>query len=510
VNWNTDRSPSGFTFVTVLVLCAVVLGPPVAGAAAVERAPAPTDPGDGLTASVAPEANGTATPEPGTTTTATPEAERGGTATPKAEPNGTATPGTPTARPGTPSPSPRTPTTGNGTFVVSGLETPESLRVGDRLEVTATVTNRASRNATGTLRYSFGGSTVASRTVTLGPGGSTTLEFDLPFSELEATLGSVRPGTYVHGVRNESGGGSARRLRVTPDVDLEVETFDAPLEVSHGEPYIVLATVRNPGNSSITRQVSYEFAGETVLDRAVTVAGDDDRQVAFEVDLSAVETVVGPVDSETTYDHGAVTGGHRKGGAVRVVRGSSANASALAVASFEATDDVRSGGSYRIELSVRNVDTAGFEGQLSYRVDGAVVATEWTRVPVGERRTVAFRVRYDDVVDATAPLSSQDTVHGVFVGEDAVVTRPVSVHAPVGTETPRPTPTFAATTPVESSTPTVAGPTTGTPTPTGGERCERGFFTRCGGTAMDETSLTLFGVFLSGLGIVYEMFGGRR
>jgi len=508
VNWNTDRSPSGFTLVAVLVLCAVVLGPPVAGAAAVERASAPTDPGDGRTAATAPGADATATPGTGTNATATPETEGSETATPGAEPNGTATPGTPTA---SPSPSPRTPTAGNGTFVVSGLETPDSLRVGDRLEVTATVTNRASRNATETLRYSFGGSTVASRTVTLGPGGSTTLRFDLSFSELEATLGSVRPDTYVHGVRNESGGGSARRLRVTPDVDLEVETFDAPLEVSHGDPYIVLATVRNPGNSSITRQVSYEFAGETVLDRAVTVAGDDDRQVAFEVGLSAVEGVVGPVDNETTYDHGAVTGTHREGGAVRVVRGSSANASALAVASFEATDDVRPGGFYRVELSVRNVDTAGFEGQLSYRVDGAVVATEWTRVPIGERRTVAFRVRYDDVVDATAPLSSQDTTQGVFVGEDAVVTRPVSVHAPVGTETPRPTPTFAApTTPGEPPTPTVTGPATGTATPAGGDRCERGFFTPCGGTAMDETSLTLFGVFLSGLGIVYEMFGGRR
>ena len=504
MNWNTDRSPSGFTLVAALVLCAVVLGPPVAGAAAVERASAPTDPGDGRTAATVPGADATATPGTGTNATATPETEESETATPGAEPNGTATPGTP-------SPSPRTPTAGNGTFVVSGLETPESLRVGDRLEVTATVTNRASRNGTGTLRYSFGGSTVASRTVTLGPGGSTTLRFDLSFSELEATLGPVRSGTYVHGVRNESGEGSARRLRVTPDVDLEVETFDAPLEVSHGEPYIVLATVRNPGNSSITRQVSYEFAGETVIDRAVTVAGDGDRQVAFEVGLSAVEAVVGPVDNETTYDHGAVTGGRRQGGAVRVVRGSSANASALAVESFEATDDVRPGGSYRVELSVRNVDTAGFEGQLSYRVDGAVVATEWTRVPIGEHRTVAFRVRYDDVVDATAPLSSQDTTQGVFVGEDAVVTRPVTVHAPVGTENPRPTPTFAATTMSEEPpAPTVTGPTTGTATPAGGDRCERGFLTPCGGTAMDETSLTLFGVFLSGLGIVYEMFGGRR
>jgi hypothetical protein len=87
----------------------------------------------------------------------------------------------------------------------------------------------------------------------------------------------------------------------------------------------------------------------------------------------------------------------------------------------------------------------------------------------------------------------------------------VSVHAPVGTATPRPTPTFAAPRPTDGTTAsTPTGAPAGTATPTAGDRCERGFFTACGGTAMDETSLTLLGVLLSGLGIVYEMVRGRR
>lgn len=489
MSWNTDRSSATFTIVAALVLCVVVVGPVVADTTGVR---------EGSTYESTSEEQTGDGPTPTTATTTTPTR------------NGTATPRTGTT---TPSPTPRTPTTGNGTFVVTDLETPDSLRVGDGLDVTARVTNRASGNGTETLRYSFGGSTVASRTVTLGPGESTTVAFEVPFSDIESTLGSVEPGTYVHGVRNESGDGSARRLRVTPDVDLTLEAFDAPVEVSHGEPYIVLATVGNPGNTSITRRVSYEFAGQSVAHRAVTVAGRDDRQVAFEARLSNVEGVVGPVDNETTYGHGVVTGDRREGGAVRVVRGPSANASALALESFEVTDDVRPGESYRVDLSVRNVDTADFEGQLTYRVDGAIVGTEWTEVPIGERRTVGFRVRYEEVADATALPASQDTVHGVFVGDDAVVTRPVTVHVPLETETATPPPpTFAASgTPRASPAPRpTPEPTVEPTTPTGDTRCERGFFTVCGGTTMDETSLTMFGVLLSGFGIVYEMYRGRR
>lgn len=508
MNWNTDWSPSAFTLVVVLAVSSVAVGPAMADATRAGDGAASADvPVDGRMAETATlsEANGTATPT-GTNRTSTPAT----TPTPPAETDDPATPRTATP---TPSPTTRAGPTANGSFVVSDVETPRSLRTGDRLAVAATVTNRASGNATGRVRYSFAGATVASRTVTLGPGESTRIEFDLPFADLESAGGPVEPGTYVHGVRNESGGGSARWLRVTPNVDFTVERFDAPVEVSHGEPYVVLVTVANPGNTSITRAVTYEFAGREIARRAVTVAGGDDRQVAFEVRLSDVEAVVGLLESETTYDHSAVTGDHRQGGAVRVVRGSSANASALAVESFQATDDVRPGESYRIDLSVRNVDTAGFEGQLSYRVDGTVVATEWVDVPIGERRQVSFRVGYDDVVDATYPLSSQETEHGIFAGDDAVVTRPVTVHAPVGTETPRPTPTFATTrTSGEDSAPRSAESTAGTrtPGPDAEGRCERGFFVACGGTTMDESSLTVLGVVLSAFGIVYEMFRGGR
>jgi hypothetical protein len=166
---------------------------------------------------------------------------------------------------------------------------------------------------------------------------------------------------------------------------------------------------------------------------------------------------------------------------------------------------------------VRNVDTAHFEGQVAYRVDGSVVETEWVRVPIGEQRTIRFRAGYDDVRRAAVPLSSQRTTHSVRVGDESLVTRPVTVHAPTRTATPTtPHPTFTVTATTAASAP-APSPTAPTPTPAatvtdGGDdaTCQRGFFSACGGSPLDEMSLTLLGVLLSGFGIVYEMYRGRR
>lgn len=488
---NPNWSSSALALVFVLVLCSVSVGTAAGGAA-----------GDAdSTSTTTAAATETAQANRTTETNATP------TSTSTSPPNSTATETPDTS----PTPTEFAPPADATVFVVSDLNAPENLRAGDDIQVNATVTNRASANGTETLRYSLDGTTVASRTVTLGDGESRTVGFAVPFSDIESALGATTSGTYVHGVRNESGAGAAARLRVTPDIDFSVERFDAPTEVSHNESYIVLATVRNPGDVTVTRNVAYAFAGEPVAERAVTVSGGDDRQVAFEVTLADVERAVGPVGNETTYDHGVRTGDSRAGGAVRVVRGPSADASALAVESFEAPDDVRPGDDYRVNLTVRNVDGADFEGQLGYRVDGAVVATEWTRVPIGERRTVSFRVTYDGVTDAAVPLSSRDTEHGVYVGSDAVETRPVTVHVSPEPETATPEPpTFTASeTPSEPTATPAAGASDG-----GGDEddaeCLRGFFTACGGTTLGETSLTLVGIFLSGLGIVFQLSQGRR
>ena len=394
-------------------------------------------------------------------------------------------------------------------LVVTDLETPERVRRGETFEVTATVTNRGEGAGTERLDYVFGGEAVSSRNVSLAAGASRNVSFERSTGDLGSANESVAVGTYVHGVRNESGAGVARRIRVSPDVDVRVEEFDAPVEVSRGGPFVVLATLSNPADISVTRRVAYRFDGETVAAKTLTVAGGEREQVAFAVDTAAIETAGVAIRNGTTYDHAVVAdGGGRDGDAARIVGGPSADASALAVEEFRAGDELREGGRVSANVTVRNVDTVPFEGQLAYRVDDSVVTTDRVEVPVGERRTVSFVVDYEAVERAAVPVSSRDTDHGVWVGNESLDRRPLTVEAATSetTTTAKPMPTFTTTATETTAAVTTSERTTvGETTPT---TCERGFFARCGGTVFGQTTLTLIGIFTSAFGIVYEMLKG--
>ncbi|WP_224338056.1 PH domain-containing protein [Haloprofundus halobius] len=410
---------------------------------------------------------------------------------------------TPTATP-VPSSTPDSHTTDEATFELSNLSAPSVVRRGDEFRVDATVTNTAGTNGTKLVNYTFGGSVVDTERVALDAGESTRVTFRSSLSEIEDRHGSAAPGPYVHGVRNETGGGAAARIRVTPDIDFTAQTFDAPTEISKDDPYVVLATVENPGNTTITRTVAYEFDGNEVAAKTVTVDAGKQRQVAFEISMADVESTVGSIDDATTHNHTVVTGESRRGGEVRVVEGPSADASMLAVERFQTPNDVRPGETVQVNMTVRNVGSSQFEGQLSYRLDDAIVATQWVRVPMGEERTVRFEASYADIERAAVPLSSRSTEHGIWAGDESVSTRPVTVHAAVETPTETPPPATFTSSPENGSPPSSQS----SPSASSSE-CERGFFSYCGGASMDETTLTLVGIATSVLGIAYEMLKSR-
>jgi hypothetical protein len=413
-------------------------------------------------------------------------------------------------------------------FVVDDLEAPERIRPGERFTVTARVTNEGRARGTEAVAYSFDAITVQRQSVTLAAGASTRVEFRTTVSEIEDRHGPVDFGTHIHGVRNETSEGDARSIRVTPDVDFEVSGFDAPTEITRGEPFVVAATVTNPGSTSISREVRYEFDTHTVVTRELTVAGGASEEVAVRVTIDEVEDSAGIVRVGETYDHLiTTTGGSQAGGAVRAVRGATSDPSALGVTSFRAPTDLRPGDDVRVEVAVRNVETVAFEGTISYRFEGIVVATERVRVPAGERRSLAFTTSYGAIDSAAGPLRSDDTTHGVWIAGASTRTATVAVHASTATPTPTPTATPTPDTGSNdggsddggsgdggsadggSGTDTEPGDGgTATPTPSSGDGddCRRGFFTACGGLpGIDETTLTVIGIVTSVFGIVYEM-----
>lgn len=406
------------------------------------------------------------------------EATTGGTPSPTASPTSVA---------------PRTTSGGAPAFVVRNVTAPDVVRVGDELVASAAVANPAARTRTERVAYSLAGRTVASKRVTLEAGASRRVTF-------RAGTGSLRPGTYVHGVRNASGDGAALRVRVTPDANLTVRALDAPAAVSRDESYVVVATLANPADAAVTRRVSYEFDGRVVAAKPVTVPAGGAGRAVFEVDPATLAAVAGPLENGSVHTQ-AVTapGGARRGGELLVRRVARADPSALAVRRLDAPDDVAPGEDLAVSLAVRNVGRAAFEGQIAYRVDGVALDTAWLRVPVGERRTVTFETSHRALERLGAVSSPGSTTQGVWVDETALAERPLAVRGPFATPTPRLTarPTLRPATRTDAR-----GGAAGTP---GREHCSRGLFTECGGGGFDETWLTVLGILTSVAGIVYEM-----
>lgn len=393
-----------------------------------------------------------------------------------------------------------TSSTSETAFVISDVSAPTAVRAGDDVTVTATVTNAGTAEATARVNYSLAGRTATSERLSLGAGESKRVTFTGSTAELD-------PGTHVHGVRNATGAGVAQRLRVTPDVDLTVQKLTAPTEISRADPYVVLGTVDNPAESAITRNVSYVFDGVSVATKRVTVAGGDSERVAFEIRPDSVERAAGSIANDSTHTHAVVAdGGSRDGGEVLVRRGAGSDPSALAVQRFDASDDLRPGETARINVSVLNVADAAFEGQLAYRINGTAVDTVWARVPVDARRSVTFTVSHD-ALDRRAILTTPgETDHGVWVSETALQSRPITVHGPFETETVTDAATFS-----DGDGRSNAGREDSDGSSTGrgeSESCQRGILTPCGGTGLDETTLTLIGIATSVLGILYEMTSG--
>jgi len=454
------------------------------------------------TSNATPTHTATPTPIPTQTTTPTSTPTQSATLTPTRSetpiPSQTTTPSSTRAVQETDS-STRTPIDAPPGIAITNLSAPDRIRPGETYTVTAMVRNPANEVRSEEVEYRFDGSTVSNRTVALDAGESRELRFTQTADGRMTGTGMIETGTYVHGVRNQSGEGVPRYVRLTPDIDLAIEEFQSPVTAPNDRQFVVLATITNPAEKTVTREVTYRFAGTPVAEKTVTVGGGERQQVAFAVTADKIEAATAAVQRGQTYDHSISTaGGASVGDAVQLQSGSGASADSLAAQESTFPTDVREGERHTVAVTVRNVDTAAFDGQFVYRIGETTVATRSIEIPAGQRQTVEFDVSYANIERASFPLPSRTVTQSITVGNTSLASGDVTVHGNVtetaATPTPRETPTFAS------------GPDNDTGT--SGQTCERGFFDKCGGTPLDQMTLTLIGTVSSILAILYEMVRG--
>jgi hypothetical protein len=147
---------------------------------------------------------------------------------------------------------------------------------------------------------------------------------------------------------------------------------DGPLVV--GDSLVVEATVTNTGDGPGTKSVEFEYEGQLVEDRELTVAPNETRTVTFTRELET------PGEKTVQIDHGS------KRYVTVEPRAPNISVTDLAVADRTVTAGER----FDITATVANTGYAEGSERVELVLFGEVVATERVSVPAGETATVTF------------------------------------------------------------------------------------------------------------------------
>jgi Mg-chelatase subunit ChlD len=159
--------------------------------------------------------------------------------------------------------------------------------VGDIVNVSATVENTGDKEATQVVKFTFDGSVIDQRYVTLEGGESTGVEFAVD------TTG-VAPGTYTHGVSTDNDSATAQitinEENGEAEANFQVTNVNAP-DTTQGDTASITATVENTGDKQGTQNVSVMVEGENIT------TGTGAVDIVFVVDESGsmqddIDTVI--------------------------------------------------------------------------------------------------------------------------------------------------------------------------------------------------------------------------
>jgi uncharacterized membrane protein len=180
---------------------------------------------------------------------------------------------------------------------VVAADTP--VAVDENTRVTAVVANDGDVVETQYAECCIDDDPLDDRTVTVGPDASTSVTFNLGTDDVE-------PGEHEIQVRSGDVSDTAT-IEVAESPPFEIETVEAPTEITQGGPATVTIHVVNTGTVTGTKTVSVEVNGRVVGARSVPVGPGATRAVAVPIQTENVRPGTQEVTVRTPDDTGAAT-----------------------------------------------------------------------------------------------------------------------------------------------------------------------------------------------------------
>ena len=276
-------------------------------------------------------------------------------------------------------------------FIVNVEETNSPVIEGNTLAVSATIANTADESDTQPIDLIVGDSTVATTSVSLGPGESETLRI-----EWETEVGDA--GGYTAIVSSEDNTDTAEVIVLEQgEFAVDVDATNSP--VVQGEPIDVTATVENTGDETGTQRVELSLDGQVFDSTTVTLEPGDSETVTF-----TWETANRPTG---TYTAGVTT----EDGASDATEVTVLDPATFVVNVTRTNSPVVEGDSLDVTATVENGGEARATQTIDLLVGGTAVDSTTVTLEPGESGTVtlSWATIEGDAGEYTAAVAGEDS-----------------------------------------------------------------------------------------------------
>ena len=236
-------------------------------------------------------------------------------------------------------------------------------------------------------------------------------------------------------------GVTAQQTPVDSTNGFTVDSLDAPEAAGQDSNITVEAQITNNGSTQDTVPVEFRLDGVVVDQESVTLGPGETTNVSFSTNTD--ETEFGEVR------HGVFTPSDGQLATLTIEE-------SFVIDEFEAPDEVTAGEEVTVTTNIRNPGETNATQNVTFRLEGATVATEEVTLVSGENTTLEFDLPTDGVAPGVY-------VHSIFTRDFGQFDELNVTAAPNATATPAGN---ATATPAGNATATPAGNATATPTVT--------------------------------------------
>ena len=237
-------------------------------------------------------------------------------------------------------------------------------------------------------------------------------------------------------------GATAQQSQAAGNAGFAVDSLTAPDSTAPNSNVSVVATVSNDGDETATEAVEFRVEGDVVDRTYVTLQSGETTTVPFSVDTDGLD----PGD----YRHGVFTA---TDGQIETLTISES----FTVDSLDAPTSATAGDNVTVTAEVSNPGDSSTSQDVTFRFDGALVATETVTLDGNESTEVEFTVSTEGVDSGTYVHSVLTRDAGTFA--DITVTAPPEPPTEEPTENETETPETEEPTENETEAPETEEPT---------------------------------------------------